>query len=46
VNVGEKGAPRNGQLFIAYGGRWGEVGELEETSGPQGPSFQGSWNNY
>lgn len=46
VNVGEKGAARNGQLFIAYGGRWGEVGELDDTSGPQGPSFQGSWNTY
>jgi hypothetical protein len=46
VNVGEKSAPRNGQLFIKYGGRWGEVGELDDTSGPQGPSFQGSWNNF
>jgi hypothetical protein len=46
VNVGEKGAPRNGQLFIKYGGRWGEVGELEDTSGPQGPSFQGSWSKF
>ncbi|MFE8599619.1 Vps62-related protein [Archangium violaceum] len=46
VNVGEKNAPRNGQNFIKYGGRWGEVGELDATSGPQGPSFQGAWNNY
>lgn len=46
VNVGEKAAPRNGQTFIKYGGRWGEVGELEDTSGPQGPSFQGSWSTY
>jgi hypothetical protein len=46
VNVGEKSAPRSGQLFIKYGGRWGEVGELDDTSGPQGPSFQGSWNSY
>lgn len=46
VNVGEKSASRNNQLFIKYGGRWGEVGELEDTSGPQGPSFQGSWSTY
>lgn len=46
VNVGEKGAPRNNQVFIKYGGRWGEVGGLEDTSGPQGPSFQGSWTTY
>jgi hypothetical protein len=44
VNVGEKASPRNGQHFIKYGGRWGEVGEFEMTSGPQGPSFQGAWN--
>jgi hypothetical protein len=46
VNVGEKSYPRNGQSFIKYGGRWGEVGEFDDTSGPQGPSFQGSWNSY
>jgi hypothetical protein len=46
VNVGEKTAPRNGQSFIKYGGRWGEVGEMDDTSGPQGPAFQGSWTTY
>jgi hypothetical protein len=44
VNVGERGAVRNGQHFIEYGGRWGEVGETSFTSGPQGPAFQDAWN--
>lgn len=46
VNVGERSAPLNGQAFIKYGGRWGEIGELEDTSGPPTPSVQGSWNSY
>lgn len=44
VNVGERGAPLNGQTWIEYGGRWGEIGQLSDTSGPPTPSFQGTWN--
>ena len=50
INVGEKRYPLNGQTFIQYGGRWGEVGsrilrELGrgETSGPIGPAFKDNW---
>ena len=46
VNVGEKAYPLNGQSFIKYGGRWGEVGETDTTSGPPGPAFQGAWTQY
>ena len=49
VNVGEKGRALNGQSFIDYGGRWGQIGILNGsvnlgTSGPDTPSVQGSWN--
>jgi len=44
VNVGERGAPLNGQLFIDYVGIWGERGETKVTSGPRTPSQQASWN--
>jgi hypothetical protein len=47
VNVGEKAYPLNGQTFILYGGRWGEVGSrllrefgFQDTSGPTGPAFK------
>jgi hypothetical protein len=43
VNVGEKNAPRQGQTFIQYGGRWGEIGETSWTSGPTGPAFKSAW---
>jgi len=43
VNMGEKRFPLNGQTFVLYGGRWGEKGEMDVTSGPQGPPFQGSF---
>ncbi len=43
VNVGERGAPLNGQAWVDYGGRWGEIGNLPNTSGPPTPSFQGAW---
>lgn len=43
INVGEKTAPRNGQTFIKYNSRWGEVGNTEDTSGPRGPAFQSRW---
>jgi hypothetical protein len=39
VNVGEKEAPRNDQLFIAYSGLWGSPGLLFMTSGYWGPAF-------
>ena len=44
VNVGEKAHPMEGQTFIQYGGRWGEIGALGGTSGPMTPSAQRSWN--
>lgn len=44
VNVGERDAIRNGQFFLRYGGRWGEVGQTDFTSGPQGPAFQDAWD--
>lgn len=47
-NVGEKvdNAARylNGQKFIHYSGRWGEIGSADWTSGPRGPAYQPSWN--
>jgi hypothetical protein len=45
VHVGEKTAPRGGQNFIRYGGRWGEHGTNSHTTGPRGPSFQGAWDD-
>jgi hypothetical protein len=44
MNVGDVGHIANDQTWAAYGGRWGEVGELEDTSGPTGPMFHGEWN--
>jgi hypothetical protein len=44
INVGEKSAPRNGQHFIRFGGRWGEIGQTEVTSGPPTPSVQDAWD--
>ena len=44
VNLGDVGHIANDQTWAAYGGRWGEVGELEDTSGPTGPMFHGEWN--
>jgi hypothetical protein len=46
INVGEKGKPLNSQVFINYGGRWGEIGTTDYTSGPQTPSVQATWNTY
>lgn len=43
INVGEKTRPLNGQNFIQYNSRWGEIGETSATSGVRGPSFQGNW---
>jgi hypothetical protein len=33
VLVGTRAAPKNGQLFVKYWGRWGEIGTTSETSG-------------
>ena len=44
VMVGEKSYPLNGQTFIRYSGRWGEIGTNVHTSGPRGPAYQGKWD--
>jgi hypothetical protein len=44
ANLGQVGHVLNEQTWAAYGGRWGEVGELAETSGPPGPMFNGKWD--
>lgn len=44
ANLGAIGHVLNGQTWAQYGGRWGEVGNLDETSGPPGPMFNGKWN--
>ena len=44
VNLGQVGHVLNGQTWAKYGGRWGEVGELDATSGPPGPMFNSKWN--
>jgi hypothetical protein len=38
-NVGEKSAPRNGQIFVRYSGLWGSPGTFFGTSGYWGPAF-------
>lgn len=43
INVGERDRPLNGQRFILYYSRWGEIGELSFTSGPITPSFKETW---
>lgn len=43
VNIGEKERPMAGQEWIQYSGRWGEVGNINGTSGPPGPGYQGNW---
>ncbi len=43
VMVGEKDQPLNGQSFVRYSGRWGEIGPI--SSGPRGPAYQGKWND-
>ena len=44
VNVGERRRTRNGQRFLRYGGRWGEIGNTPWTSGPVTPTFQDAWD--
>lgn len=31
--VGTRAAPKNGQVFVKYWGRWGQIGSNSETSG-------------
>jgi hypothetical protein len=44
ANLGQLGHILDGQTWAAYGGRWGEVGETDFTSGPVGPMFNGKWD--
>lgn len=39
VNLGERPYPMSGQQWIQYSGRWGEVGNSDDTSGPRGPAY-------
>ncbi len=43
-NLGQVGHVLNGQTWALYGGRWGEVGQTDFTSGPPGPMFNGKWD--
>jgi len=43
VNLGERGKILNDQGWARYDGRWGEVGDVEDTSGPVGPMYSGRW---
>ncbi|HET7503677.1 MAG TPA: Vps62-related protein [Kofleriaceae bacterium] len=43
ANLGERGAILDGQDWARYDGRWGEVGDVEDTSGPVGPMYSGRW---
>jgi hypothetical protein len=46
VNVGSREYPMAGQGWIQYSGRWGEVGNSDDTSGPCGPAYNKNkwWN--
>ena len=44
VNLGQVGHVLNDQTWARYGGRWGEVGNIDDTSGPPGPMFNGKWD--
>lgn len=44
THVGEKNYPLNGNTFLKYAGRWGEIGSSSNTSGPRSPSYQSNWN--
>ena len=43
VDLGEKSYPTPGQEWIRYSGRWGEKGQTDDTSGPQGPAYKTDW---
>ena len=44
INLGEKLFPIEGANWLQYSGRWGEIGELNWTTGPYGPAYQYWWN--
>jgi hypothetical protein len=39
VNMGEKGSPLHGQVFLRYSGLWGSPGVFYMTSGYWGPAY-------
>jgi hypothetical protein len=39
LNLGEKTAPRHGQVFVQYSGLWGAPGQFYFTSGYWGPAY-------
>jgi len=43
VNLGERGRVINDQFWARYDGRWGEKGNIEDTSGPVGPMYNSRW---
>ena len=43
-NLGQIGHVLNDQTWARYGGRWGEVGQTDITSGPPGPMFNSKWD--
>lgn len=43
VNVGQKDHFMPGAEWARYGGRWGEIGADDVTSGPIGPTFNSKW---
>jgi len=43
ANLGERGKILHDQGWARYDGRWGEVGTVEDTSGPVGPMYSGRW---
>jgi hypothetical protein len=45
ANLGEKLHPRKDMQWIHYSGRWGEIGEMNWTTGPYGPAYQNWWNS-
>lgn len=44
ANLGQSGKHVGDQMWSRYGGRWGEVGATDITSGPPGPMFNGKWD--
>lgn len=44
ANLGQVGKILGDQDWARYGGRWGEVGATDITSGPPGPMFNGKWD--
>ena len=43
TNLGERGLPLDGQAFLHFNGRWGEIGVSDDTSGPIGPAYKDKW---